>query len=631
MKRAFVYTRVSRMMENKMSTQSQIAEIQKFCDFNEYEIIHIYSDEDLSGSETTQRVQFNQMFEDIEKQLYGKIDIVITYNISRFSRSVIDLNTYVVKLKNELNCDFRTVQEAFIDTSSTMGTFLMNIFGSVAQLERDRLIEVISDSNRNRGYTGGRWTNGGLAPYGYLKQGNTIIPDTGNTAEIVKRIFHMFISEKVPISTIAKKLNREEIDPNRPDQDVSIYRTDKRLNELNKPVSWNASKIRRVIENPVYTGINVTNRRKRVKSERGMKTSHTNSDPQNWVFSQNLKIIRLDEEEFWNSDFEILGYDFEPIITWETFIEAQKIKKKNQKCDAVREKTNYLLKDLLYCGKCGRRMNGSVNHRDPQHTYYYYRCNKRIYLDSCDMESVWCSVVDNYVMAALSDSFIAIMVNDLLEQENGKVDEILEGYKKEMAIIEREISKCDNAILNLLEMIKSSSTIDVVKETLGDEINKEQSKKVRLENELIKLRLKAENEVQTQADISGFVEAWKKADFSKMPFDMKREFFVKYIDRVVYFSPEHIDIYVKINKITKKLDFTEDQLEKIKIKVGKQENAPKRRIYKVVNKFLENLKNLDITHFSWMWHFMDEPLRVHLHITTRHKDYVVIKISFYED
>ena len=71
LKKAVGYTRVSRMLENKLSTESQIQEIERFCEYNNYEIVHIYSDEDLSGSETKHRVQFNQMFEDIEKKTYG--------------------------------------------------------------------------------------------------------------------------------------------------------------------------------------------------------------------------------------------------------------------------------------------------------------------------------------------------------------------------------------------------------------------------------------------------------------------------------------------------------------------------------------------------------------------------------
>ena len=223
------------------------------------------------------------------------------------------------------------------------------------------------------------------------------------------------------------------------------------------------------------------------------------------------------------------------------------------------------------------------------------------------------------------------MINDLLEQENSKIGEILEGYSKEISLVEKDLVKCENAINNIIEMIKSSDTIDIVKQTLSGELNKEQQRKIKLENELIKLKLKAETETRSQADIEVFTEAWKKADFSKMSFEMKRDFFLKYIDRVVYYSPEHIDIYVKIDKTTRKLDFTAEQLEKIKWKVGKQENMPKRKVYNVINKFLEKVKNLDTTRFDWMWHFINEPLRVHIQVTTREKDYVIVRISFYED
>lgn len=629
LKKAVGYTRVSRMLENKLSTESQIQEIERFCEYNNYEIVHIYSDEDLSGSETKHRVQFNQMFEDIEKKTYGKIDIVICYNLSRFSRSIVDMNTCVHKLKEDLKCDFRTVQESFIDTSSSMGNFLLNIFASVAQLERDRLISTISDSNRNRAKFGGRWTNGGIPPYGYIKENKTIVPEP-TTSEIVKLIFNMFTEEKIPLSTIAKKLNKDGIDPNRPDQDVSIYRRSPLLDEMKQDICWNGSKIRRILENPVYAGINVTNRRKKCKSKNDSKTSHFNNDPHNWVFSNNLKINRIDEDNFWNSDFEILGYDVEPVISWDQFIKAQKIKDNNSKNEAVREKSNYLLKDLIYCGLCGRKMNGSVNHRDAKRTYYYYRCNKRNYLDLCEMKNVRCEIVDNYVMCALSDSFILMMIADLVDRENEEINKVLEKYSKEIEDKENEIALCENSINNLISLIKSTNTIDIVKDTLTEELNKETQRKQRLDTELKRIKERALLEEQTQADIDGFIDSWRKADFTKMSFDLRRSFFEKYIDKVVYFSPEHIDIYVKINKTSKKLDFTEEQKEKIKYKLNTEKSA-KRKIYNVKNKFLEMVKNLENTMFSWAWCFVDEPLRVHVYVATRTNNYIVVKITFFEE
>ncbi len=373
---------------------------------------------------------------------------------------------------------------------------------------------------------------------------------------------------------------------------------------MQQPITWNPSRIRRILENPIYAGINVTNRRKKTRNEKGNK-SHTVNSVENWVFSNNLKIVRQDEN-FWNSTFEIVGYDIEPLITWEMYVEAQQIKEKNSKNVALREKTNYLLKDLLFCGKCGRAMNGSVNHRDPKHTYYYYRCNKRAYLDACNQDSVRCEVVDNYVMAVLSDSLILFMVDDIMREENGNINSIKEKYNEEIASIEKDINKCDTAILNLLEVIKSSSTIDIVKETLSTEISREQQKKARLETELTRLKIKAETECRTQADIDGFYEAWRNADFSKMSFDLRRSFFVKYIDKVVYYDPKHIDIYIKVNKTRRKLELTEDQQRKIEWKL--EQNAKKKKSDKRVNKFVERLKSIGNTNFEWMWHFLYEPL-----------------------
>lgn len=62
----------------------------------DWEFVKVYADDGISGTNTKNRVQFNQMIEDA---LAGKIDLIITKSISRFARNTLDTISYTRKLK----------------------------------------------------------------------------------------------------------------------------------------------------------------------------------------------------------------------------------------------------------------------------------------------------------------------------------------------------------------------------------------------------------------------------------------------------------------------------------------------------------------------------------------------------
>ena len=77
----------------------------------DYELVDIYADEGISGTNTKKRDDFNRMIEDCRA---GKIDLIITKSISRFARNTLDCLNYVRELK-ELGVGIRFEKEN-IDT-----------------------------------------------------------------------------------------------------------------------------------------------------------------------------------------------------------------------------------------------------------------------------------------------------------------------------------------------------------------------------------------------------------------------------------------------------------------------------------------------------------------------------------
>ena len=96
-KRAAVYCRVSTGLE----CQEGSYEIQKSYYTNllanspDEELVRVYADEG-SGRTTQGRPEFQQMIQDCED---GKIDVIYTKSISRFSRNMLDCVTVVRRLK----------------------------------------------------------------------------------------------------------------------------------------------------------------------------------------------------------------------------------------------------------------------------------------------------------------------------------------------------------------------------------------------------------------------------------------------------------------------------------------------------------------------------------------------------
>lgn len=63
-----------------------------------YELVYIYADEGISGTNTKKREEFNRMIEDCRD---GRSDLIITKSIFRFARNTLDCLNYVCELKEK--------------------------------------------------------------------------------------------------------------------------------------------------------------------------------------------------------------------------------------------------------------------------------------------------------------------------------------------------------------------------------------------------------------------------------------------------------------------------------------------------------------------------------------------------
>lgn len=93
----------------------------------DYELVDIYADEAISGTNTKKRDDFNRMIADCRA---GKIDLIITKSISRFARNTLDCLNYVRELK-DLGIGI-VFEKENINTLDAKGEVLLAILSSLA-------------------------------------------------------------------------------------------------------------------------------------------------------------------------------------------------------------------------------------------------------------------------------------------------------------------------------------------------------------------------------------------------------------------------------------------------------------------------------------------------------------------
>ena len=163
----------------------------------DWELYEIYADEGITGTTTKKRAQFNRMINDAYA---GKFQRIITKEVSRFSRNILDTIAYTRELKAiGIGVIFATDR---INTLEPEAEMLLSYLASMAQEESRRTSSrVVWGQTRQmeRGVVFGQ------SLLGYdVKDGMLSINPEG--AEIVRLIFHKYAAEQVGTVEIAQYL-----------------------------------------------------------------------------------------------------------------------------------------------------------------------------------------------------------------------------------------------------------------------------------------------------------------------------------------------------------------------------------------------------------------------------------------
>ncbi len=223
------YCRVSTDRDDQANSfQAQQRYFRAYIDQHpDWELYEVYADEGITGTSTRRRVQFNRMIRDAYA---GKFQLILTKEVSRFSRNILDTISYTRELK-AIGVGVRFLLDG-INTLRGDAEMYLSIMASIAQEEsRKTSSRVVWGQTRQmeRGVVFGPSLLGYDAAGGRL----TVNPEG---AELVRLIFHKYALEELSAGQIARFLSAEG------------YRTSR-----GNP-RWSASTVVKILKNEKYVG-----------------------------------------------------------------------------------------------------------------------------------------------------------------------------------------------------------------------------------------------------------------------------------------------------------------------------------------------------------------------------------------
>lgn len=202
MKKAIGYVRVStsKQVTDGVSIEAQSEKIKQWANFHEYELVHIFCDEGISGKEIKNRAGLQSALDALEKGM-----VFVFYSLSRISRNTIE-TIEIGDLISKKGADMVSLSEK-IDTTGAAGRMIFNLLAVLNEFERDQIAERTRFAMQhlkanNRVYS--------PIPYGLDDDEGNLKENTTEKA-ILRRIVDLYEKEGLGFRRIATKLNKEKI------------------------------------------------------------------------------------------------------------------------------------------------------------------------------------------------------------------------------------------------------------------------------------------------------------------------------------------------------------------------------------------------------------------------------------
>lgn len=452
--RVTFYARVSTdRYEQLNSLENQVTYFSNFIKEQEnWTFVEGYVDEGISGTSVKKREDFLRMVDDAKKK---KFDLILTKEISRFSRNTLDSIKYTQELlSNGVGVHFLSDN---INTFQPDSELRLTIMSSIAQEEIRKLSERVRFGYKRSVEKG--IVSGSNNIYGYTKNKGKLVIDE-EQAKFIRLIFETYVSENIGVHRLGFKLFDE--------YGVTNY--------SGKPIAGTV--IKNIIRNPKYKGYFCAHKETTVDYHDRKRKRFKRDE---WiVYKDNETCPPIVSEELWDKANEILDVR----------------SKKHDQINKNNKYNKFPFSGLMHCyfdGATFVRGTYQIGKGDRSRRRKFWACNNyRIHgkkkTEGCNSPVLYYEELVEVCKKILN--MILVCQDDLISEINDMISDIRtkKNYKKEIKLIDEKLFKTNNETKELI-MMRMRKEIDLkeynsLKDDLDDKINSlEENKRKLIEEE----------------------------------------------------------------------------------------------------------------------------------------------------
>jgi DNA invertase Pin-like site-specific DNA recombinase len=473
---------------------------------NIYNLIDTYEDNGISGSNFN-RDAFKRLKEDIDTK---RINMVLTRDLSRFSRDYLEAGIYIEKYFKLNNVRFVAMLDN-VDTEEKEDDDIVPFKNMINEMYIKDTSRKIKSALRERMERGSSIAS--KPPYGYKyekiyngdQKTNILVPEGGETTETIKEIFSLYL-KGWGAGKIATYLNQKGIAT--PSSRIKNY-------ALSKFGLWTNNTIFSILQNHKYGGFLVQQKYKKV--------------------SYKMKEVKKTSKEDW-----VWSREFEGIIDKNTFNRVQETLEKRSNGYRYKGEIIHPFSSVLRCGTCG----GSLSYRKK---YEGYKCT----LSQSGAKRCTCHSIKEKDLILKIQKDIKAMIDKSINKEKyyNKVENIKieKDSTKELNEIENELEKLDMRFAKIYE----DKLNDLISErNFTNFLNTIQEKQERL----TKRKEQLENILNAPEDNTDIASIYKEEldKFFNLE-EIERNFVETIIDKIIVnedpkTKDKSVDIYYKFNR-----------------------------------------------------------------------------------
>jgi site-specific DNA recombinase len=453
-----IYTRVStkKQASKGFSLDAQENIGKEICERNKW-TYKIFAERGQSADKETldNRPALEEILDIAEDK---KIQYLFVTELNRLSRSPVTL-AYIKKVLSENNVKVVTPSQTF-DFQNDEDDFITDLLGILAKRE-NRVRVKRSIRAKNEAVLLGRWIGGAATAFGWTRQRcegdrlkhNQLMPDP-ETSKIYLQMVDWAL-RGISTIEIARRLN-----------DSGVQTTFSKVSRQGKKYFWHAGTIWEILKNPLYKG----------------------------------------DYKYGDASTKIPG-----IIPTEKWQAVQDALRSNCSSAGRNTKRFYLLRGLLTCKRCGRRLFGRTNPRRKTHTYNCLSKRPDPHPRFCGLRNIPIDIINKLVW----DETVNIVMHweDVKKKIRKQLKETgnkAEGIEVEIRSTERKIAGADQQISRIVELYARGT---IPAEDLDRNVKETSARRDSLKTKLSELQLQLANEGQKEFEldyIRDYIDSLKK-------------------------------------------------------------------------------------------------------------------------